>query len=139
AGAAVPETAEQCVEKARECFKAQNPGGAIVWMRKAVHIEPTSARYHALLARALSTVSALRKEAVEHFEQSLEIDPWNSAARLQLAALYEAMKLPWRARPHYESVLEIDPENAKALERLHDLEAQLGNSTASKRSFVDRI
>jgi Flp pilus assembly protein TadD len=127
------------LQKARECFKAQNSGGAIVWMRKAVQMEPESARYHALLARALSVVVALRMEAVQHFEKSLEIDPWNSSVRLQLAVLYEEMKLPWRARPHYVSILELEPDHAKALERMRLLDAQAGKSEGSKRSLIDRI
>jgi hypothetical protein len=67
-------TAVECMEKARECSKAQNSGGTILWLRKAVEMEPNSYRYHALLARALSGVVPLRREAIEHFEKALEID-----------------------------------------------------------------
>lgn len=129
-------TAEECLEKARECFKAQNTGGTILWLRKAVEMEPNSARFHALLARALSAVGSLRREAVEHFERAVEIDPWSAHARMQLGALYEDLKLPWRARPHYLKVLEIDTHNAKAQERLRLLEAKSGEK---KRALMDRI
>jgi tetratricopeptide (TPR) repeat protein len=129
-------TASECMEKARECSKAQNSGGTILWLRKAVEIEPNSYRYHALLARALSGVVPLRREAIEHFEKALEIDSWNAIVRLQLAELYEEMKLPWRARTHYRKILEIDADNTKAKERLRLLDAETG---VSKRSFIDRI
>lgn len=129
-------TAEDCLQKARECFKAQNSGGTILWLRKAVELEPNSSKYHALLARALSAVPPMRREAVEHFEKAVELDPWNTAARLQLGALYEGLKLPWRARPHYEKVLEIDTTNAKAQERLAALD---GNTGEKKRAILDRI
>ena len=132
-------TAEECMEKARECFKAENSGGAILWLRKAAEIEPKSHRYHALLARALSGVAPLRREAIDHFEKALEIDPWSNIARLQLAALYEEMELPWRARPHYQKVLEIDANNTKAQERLRLLDAEPGKNDISKQSFIDRI
>jgi hypothetical protein len=56
--------------------------------------------------------------------------------RLQLAELYEDMKLPWRARTHYQRILEIDVDNTKAQERLRLLDAETG---VSKRSFIDRI
>ncbi len=135
----VQKTAEECMAKARECFKAQNTGGTILWLRKAAEIEPESYKYHALLARALSAVAPLRREAIEHFETAVEIDPWNTNVRLQLAALFEEMKLPWRARPHYQRVLEIDADNAKAQARLHALDAEPGKDGTSKRSFVDRI
>ncbi|MBZ5662259.1 MAG: DnaJ domain-containing protein [Acidobacteriia bacterium] len=132
----VQKTAEECLEKARECFRAQNSGGTILWLRKTVEMEPNSSKYHALLARALSAVPPLRREAVEHFEKAVEIDPWNTAARLQLSALYEGLKLPWRARSHYQKVLEIDTTNAKAQERLRALDAESGEK---KRAIMDRI
>ncbi len=129
-------TAEECLEKARECFKAQNSGGTILWLRKAVEMEPNSSRFRALLGRALSAVPPLRREAVEHFEKAVELDPWNTTARLQLGTLYEGLKLPWRARTHYQKVLEIDAANAKALERLQALD---GESGVKKRAIMDRI
>ena len=132
-------TTEECMQKARECFKARNSGGAILWLRKAAEVEPNSAKYHALLARALSAVAPLRREAIEHFEKAVEIDPWNTTLRFQLAALYEEMKLPWRARPHYQKVLEIDANNTKAQERLRLLDAEPGEDGMSKQSFMDRI
>jgi len=59
--------------------------------------------------------------------------------RFQLAALYEDMKLPWRARPHYQKVLEIDANNIKAQERLRLLDAEPGENDMSEPSFMDRI
>jgi hypothetical protein len=132
-------TADECLEKARECIKSQNTGGTILWLRKAVEIEPESYKYHALLARALSSVVAFRREAIEHFEKALEIDPVNTIVRFQLAALHEEMNFPWRARPHYQRILEIDPANNKAQERLRLLDAESGANGISKRTFLDRI
>jgi curved DNA-binding protein CbpA len=133
----VQKTGEQCLEKARECVRAQNPGGAILWLRKAIEIEPESAKYHALLGRALSSVAPFRREAIEHFAKALQLDPLNTKSHLQLAALYEEAKLPWRARVHYEKVLEIDSDNTTAQERLRLLDAEA--SKTSKRSFIRRI
>lgn len=132
-------TAEDCMRQARQCLKAQNPGGTILWLRRAVEMEPESAKYHALLARALSAVAPLRREAAEHFEKAMEIDPWNTLARIQLAALYEELNLPWRARQHFEKVLEFDPDNATVKERLSEIEGQAETKGSGKRSFLDRI
>jgi tetratricopeptide (TPR) repeat protein len=132
-------TAELCLSRAQECLKEGNPGSAIVWLRRALALEPTSAKYHILLARAISSWASSRQEAAELFEKSLELDPWNISARLQLGSLYEAMKLPWRARPHYEKVLEIDPEHARARARLDKLEDGSGPNGPGKRSFIDRM
>jgi tetratricopeptide (TPR) repeat protein len=132
-------TAEECMEKARDSFRAQNPGGAILWLRKAAEIEPNSHKYHALLARALSAVAPFRREAVEHFEKALEIDPWSTAVRFQLAELYENMKLPWRARAEYQKVLEMDAGNSKARERLRLLDDETPEKSLGKRNLIDRL
>jgi Flp pilus assembly protein TadD len=132
-------TAEDCLEKARECLKAQNSGGTILWLRKAAEIEPNSQKYHSLLARALSKVTPLRYEAIQHFEKALDLDPSNTTVRFQAATLCEEMKLPWRARDHYRKILEIDASNAKAQNRLRMLDDHPGRDGASKRSITDRI
>jgi tetratricopeptide (TPR) repeat protein len=132
-------TAEECAEKARECLRAQNHGGCILWLRKAVDIEPKSARYLALLASSLSIAAPFRREAVELLQKAIGIDPWNAAAHFQLAALYEQMKLPWRARSHYQKVLEIDAEHKKAQERLRLLDADTGKKKTAKRTLIDRL
>ena len=129
-------TADECMQKARECLRSQNTGGTILWLRKALEIEPESFKYRALLARALSAIEPFRREAVDHFEKALEIDPSNTSVRVQLAALYEEMKLPWRARQHYQKVLKIDPANTKVQEHLRLLDAE---TVMSKRSFIDRV
>jgi tetratricopeptide (TPR) repeat protein len=132
-------SAEEYFEKARECFKAKNPGGTILWLRKATESDPKCYKYHALLARALSSVVPLRREAVEHFERALEIDESSTVVRFQLATLYEEMKLPWRARPHYEKILEIDAENSKARLRLRVLDTEPSKSAAGNQFFMDRL
>lgn len=132
-------TAEECLQKARECLKAQNPGGTILWLRKATEMEPRSEKYHALLARTLSRVVTLRREAIEHFERALEIDPSNTTVRLQVAALYEEMKLPWRAQLHYQKILEVDSDDLRAQKRLHLLDADPSQDSVIKRSIADRI
>jgi hypothetical protein len=63
----------------------------------------------------------------------------NQALPLQLAALYEDMKLPWRARPYYLKVLEIDPENAKALERLSLLDSETTKKETAKPKWLGRL
>jgi tetratricopeptide (TPR) repeat protein len=132
-------TAEDCLSKARQALKDQNPGETLIWLRRAVEMDPSSAKYLALLGRALSARAAQRQEATEAFEKSLELDPWNISVRWQLASLYMEMQLPWRARPHFAKVLEIDPENTRALERLRQIDGKDEKKSAGKRSFVDRI
>jgi tetratricopeptide (TPR) repeat protein len=132
-------TAEDCLRKAQQCFRAQNYGGSILWLRKGVEIEPDSAKCRALLARSLSVLPAFRREAVEHLQRAIEIDPWNTALHFQLAALYEAMELPWRARPLYEKILEIDVDDSKARERLRLLDTETETQRKTQRSLIDRL
>ncbi len=116
-------TAEECLAKGRECLRMQNFAGSIVWLRKAVGLEPESSKYHALLARSLAAVPQYRREAMQHFEKALELDPLNLWARFHYGGLLEELDLPWRARPQYLRILELDAEHSGARERLQVLDA----------------
>jgi len=116
-------SSQECLERAREFLRAENYAASIVWLRKAVEIEPDSSKCHALLARSLAALPQYRREAVEHFQRALELDPLNASAHFHLAGLYQEMRLPWRARPHLERALELDPENRRARYLLFQLQA----------------
>ena len=118
------ETVEDCFIQAKQCIRAMNYAGSIMWLRKCVELAPTVAKYHAILARSLAAVPQYRQDAVHHFSYAIERDPWNTSTYFQFAELYEAMELPWRAIPLYQKILEIDPEHSKAAERLSQLETQ---------------
>lgn len=132
-------TAEECMERAKDCLRAKNYAGSITWLRKCVEIAPTESKYRAMLARSLAAVPTYRQEGVAHYEKAIELDPWNTSAYFQLGELFETMKLPWRAAPLYKKILDIDPDHAKARERLRAIEpdaAQQGtNSTLFGRVF----
>src|SRR2546422_8482199 len=89
--------AEECLQRAKECLRAENFVGSIVWLRKAVEIEPDSSKYQALLGRSLAAVPQYRREAAEHFHRAIELDSLNTFAHFQFAKLLEEMGLPWRA------------------------------------------
>jgi len=132
-------SAAECVERARECLRAQNYLGSIVWLRQAVQQEPGSSKYHALLGRSLAAVPQYRREAVTHFERALELDPLNLWACYQFGQLYEAMGLPWRARPCYQRVTELDPLHAGAREGLRRCDLDKTRKPAPGPRIVDRI
>jgi tetratricopeptide (TPR) repeat protein len=117
------ETAEQCFGRATECLRAGNFVGSIVWLRKCAAMAPDEARYHALLARSLSSVTQYRKEAIEEFQRAIELDPLNTVPYIQFAELCESMQLSSRACLLYSKVLEVNPLHAKARERLAELGA----------------
>jgi curved DNA-binding protein CbpA len=125
------EMAEQCFGHATECLRAGNFVGSIVWLRKCAAMSPDEPRYHALLARSLSSVSQYRDEAIEEFQRAIELDPLNTVPYMQFAELYESLQLSSRACLLYSKVLEINPLHAKARERLAQLDA--AKATQSKQ------
>jgi tetratricopeptide (TPR) repeat protein len=133
----VQETVDDCLMQAKQCVRAQNFAGSILWLRKCVELEPFVAKYHAMLARSLSAIPQYRQEAVHHFSVAIEQDEWNTSTYFQFGELYELMQLPWRAVPLYRKILEIDPEHTKALERLAALEKK--PEAAQEKSFVSRL
>jgi CheY-like chemotaxis protein len=133
------ETAEECLEQAKQCLRVQNYAGSITWLRKCVEIAPEDSKYRAMLARSLAAVPQYRKEAIEHFEKAIQLDPWNTSALFQFAELFEEMQLPWRARPLYVKVLDIDPEHTKARARLRELDAKEGKKEEKSPTFIGRL
>jgi len=115
------ETVEQCFSRATECLRAGNFVGSIVWLRKCAAMSPDEGRYHALLARSLSSVTQYRDEAIEEFQRAIELDPLNTVPYVHFAELYESMQLSSRARLLYLKVLEINPSHAKAGARVAEL------------------
>jgi curved DNA-binding protein CbpA len=133
----VQETVDDCLMQAKQCVRAHNFAGSILWLRKCVELEPEVAKYHAMLARSLAAIPQYRQEAVHHFSVAIEQDEWNTSTYFQFGELYEVMRLPWRAVSLYRKILEIDPEHTKALERLAALEKK--PETSQEKSFVSRL
>jgi len=111
------EIIDECLSRAKQCLRAGNFVGSIPYLRKCVDMAPNDAKFHATLARSLGKVAQYRNEAINHFQKSIELDPWNETPYLQCAELYEEMQLPVRADSFYSKLLEINPMHAKARER----------------------
>ena len=132
-------TVDDCLARAKQCLRAHNFAGSILWLRKCVEIAPEVSKHQALLARSLAAVPQYRQEAVHHFEKAIELDGWNTSTYFQFGELYELMRLPWRAIPLYRKVLEIDPEHNKALERLSKLEPKQEDQLEKSFQFVSSL
>jgi tetratricopeptide (TPR) repeat protein len=115
------ESVEEWLRRANESLRANNFVGSVVWLRKCVLAMPQKAVYHAMLARSLATLTEYRQEAIEHFQTAIDLDPWAEPVYVQLAEVFERMRLPSRARAVYAKLLEINPAHARACERLADL------------------
>jgi tetratricopeptide (TPR) repeat protein len=132
-------TVDDCLARAKQCLRAHNFAGSILWLRKCVEIAPEVAKHQALLARSLAAVPEYRREAVHHFEKAIELDEWNTSTYFQFGELCELMRLPWRAIPLYRKILEIDPEHNKALERLSELEPKEKGQLEKSFQFVSSL
>jgi tetratricopeptide (TPR) repeat protein len=133
------ESLEECSKLAANCHRDDNFEGAIFWLRKCVNLAPDVAKYHASLAASLMMQTHHRREAVQHFEKAIELDPWNAGTYVKFAELHEAMQLPWRAEPLYFKVLEIDPENFLAKQGLARIRLAEKKSKVSKASKMAGI
>jgi tetratricopeptide (TPR) repeat protein len=118
-----PESLDECFTRAKQCLRAHDTEGSILWLRKCVAIAPAVVKYHAVLARSLAEVPQYRQEAIQQFEKAIELDDWNTSVYFQFAELYEVMRLPASAIPLYRKILEIDPEHSKAREGLREVES----------------
>jgi tetratricopeptide (TPR) repeat protein len=119
------ERVDECFTRAKQCLRAHNMEGSILWLRECVAIAPAVVKYHAILARSLAGVPQYHQEAIQQFEKAIELDDWNTSVYFQFAELYEVMQLPGSAIPLYQKILEIDPEHSKARERLRAVESAL--------------
>jgi curved DNA-binding protein CbpA len=126
------------LDKARECMAEKNFVGGILWLRRAIEMEPDSSSHRAMLGRCLSAIPEYWREAVDQFEMAIELDPRNFTAHIQYGELLEQLKAPWRARLHYLRVLELDANHREAQERLNRLSASIPRSS-SKPSLLSRL
>jgi tetratricopeptide (TPR) repeat protein len=137
------ESVDECFNRAKQCLRAGDMEGSILWLRKCVAIAPAVVKYHAILARSLAGVPQYHEEAIQQFEKAIELDDWNTSVYFQFAELYEVMRLPSSAIPLYQKILEIDPEHSKARERLREVESSLKVKRDEKDeksvSFLSRL
>lgn len=133
------ETAEECMERAKECLRNKNYAGSITWLRKCVEIAPNESKYRAMLARSLAAVPTYRPEAIQHYEKAVELDPFNTSAMFQFSELFEEMKLPWRAVPLLKKILDIDPDHAKAREKLRRLDTDSPKKEEVSKHFLGKL
>ena len=89
------------IERANQCLRAKNYAGSIVWLRKCVEASPRRALFRAMLARSLSTIPQYQNEAVAHFQNAIDLDPWRESVYVQFAELLETMGLSHRASAIY--------------------------------------
>ena len=141
AGKQVPGThlfSQECLKNAQKCIRVKNYVESILWLRRAIDLEPHSSAFRTLLGRSLAAIPEYRHEAVEQFEKAIRLDSLNVAAHFEYASLLEQLKFPLRARAYYVRVLELDPRHLQARERLTELDVK-SPRTLSRTSLLTRL
>jgi hypothetical protein len=115
--------AEQYLEEAQACLAEENYAGTILWLHRAVAVEPDRSDYRTMLGRCLAAIPEYRREATEQFEMAIRLDPQNLDAHLFYGELLELIKHRGHARIHYLRVLELDPNHSEARARLSRLDS----------------
>jgi hypothetical protein len=131
-------SARECLERSRECQAVKNYIGSILWLRRAIELDPRSSAFRTMLGHSLAAVPEYRHEAVEQFEKAIELDPSHIAAHFEYAQMLELMKLPGRARRYYVRVLELDMDHREARERLNRIDSATPRP-ASRSSLLGRL
>lgn len=104
------------VDRAMNCALKDSLPEAEALFRKALKMDPTSAR-NALLFSNLGTVQkrmGKMDEAIESYTMALNITPYATAILLNRAALYLDKNLPEKAYVDYCNVIDLLPENEEA-------------------------
>lgn len=129
---------QECLKNAQKCIGVKNYVESVLWLRRAIDLEPHSSVFRTLLGRSLAAIPEYRHEAVEQFEKAIRLDSLNIAAHFEYASLLEQLKFPLRARAHYVRVLELDSRHLQARERLTELDLKSPKLT-SRTSLLTRL
>ena len=115
---------DECLKNAQTCVAVKNYVESILWLRRAIDLDPHSSVFRTMLGRSLAAIPEYRHEAAEQFERAIRLDSFNIVAHFEYARLLEHLKFPLRARSHYVRILELDPRHRQARERLHELDVK---------------
>jgi tetratricopeptide (TPR) repeat protein len=99
-------------------FKLRDWEGAVPLLEQLVQISPGSALYRGMLARAMSKVPMIRKDAEEHFIEALRLAPHDAELHYWLGLYYKSFGLKSRALTEFRTTLRIDPRHDGARKQL---------------------
>jgi tetratricopeptide (TPR) repeat protein len=112
--------------------------GVISLLYEVVALEPTSAKYEAMLAQALASHPVMQTKAERHFRRALSLEPQNAEIHYLLGRYYQTLGQRARALAEYKTALGIDPELSKARSALVEIKGPSEGSIQDKlkRLFV---
>jgi tetratricopeptide (TPR) repeat protein len=94
-----------------------DPGNAIIWLNKALTIEPNFVRAHTVMAEAYQMLGA-NDTALAHLDTALTLNPRYAQAHSQRATLLSQMGRDSEAVTNYRALCELKPEDIRMWLRL---------------------
>lgn len=113
---------------------AKDLDNAMRHLRECVWLLPEVGKYHHYLGVAQAGTQRYMKEAEQHLQRAIELDPVRIESRVELAKLYIQVRLPKRAEAQLTEVLHWDPDNRTARKLLQEITDSSGGGEAARRA-----
>ena len=126
---------ERLDRDARLHVQVRDWSGAVSLLHELVALEPKTAEYQAMLARALQHHPRLSKNAEQHFLEAVTLAPEDVEIRLSLARYYQATGKLSRALAEIEAAMVLDEGNEEARRMLDRTKHPTRMQTLLKRIF----
>ena len=107
---------------------------ALVWLKKAVELEPANVEFWQWLAELYDEMEE-SAEAIPCWERVVALDPDRAAAHLSLGWALQDESRFQEAREQYDAAIELQPDFAAAYLNLGGLQEELGDMALAERSF----
>jgi curved DNA-binding protein CbpA len=107
---------------------------AVSHLRECVWLLPEVGKYHHYLGVAQAGAQRCMKEAEQHLQRAIELDPVRIESRVELAKLYIQVRLPKRAEAQLLEVLRWDPDNPTARKLMREISDTSGVGKAAHRA-----
>lgn len=129
-----------------EAFKKQDYHTAVQLLNMAVNQNDGSARAHFMLALALAKNPNWVRDALQHLETAVKIDPKSIPYQVELALLLQSQGLKLRAKRAMETAFALGPEHPDVVRGLKEIPLappegeSLARTTAeTARGLFDRL
>lgn len=119
--------AELSFRQGRGYFENQDFWSAILALRQSVRLMPEVPRYRYWLAMSLSKNPKWRREAEEHFQKAIDLEPFNAANYLGMAMMFQEVGMFLRAESLLKKAQQVAPGDKSTLEALQLLKSKMIN------------
>lgn len=113
--------AQKAYARGMQFYKEANYVKAIDFFEAAIQNNDAEPAYHARLAMALIEARKSATRAIDAAQKAIDLDPYNSEHKFDLAYIFERIGSKTNARKVYEEILKWDAGNERALAAIHAL------------------